>query len=195
MAISGNGLPLLLRMGSSAVMGGSAALAGNYTMLLSSVLFPFMSQKYTEKEKKEYEERRHTKYIEYLNNKRKEIEAERVREEGVLKKNYPDPASILGYATRGKSHLWERRPVDDDFLTLRLGYGEQAMLGELEYPEQKFNLDKDDLEDQMYSVAEGDYTLKNIPILLNAIRSNLIGLVGDKETLLRYLRILNSFVC
>lgn len=190
MAMSGNGLPLLLRMGSSAVMGGSAALAGNYTMLLSSVLFPFMSQKYTEKEKKEYEERRHTKYLEYLNSKSKEIEAERIREENLLKRNYPETASILKYATTERSHLWERRPVDDDFLSLRLGSGEQTMLGELEFPAQKFSLDKDDLEDQMYALAEANYRLTNIPILLNTIKYNLIGLVGNKHNLLSYLRLL-----
>lgn len=190
MAISGNGLPLLLRMGSSAVMGGSAALAGNYTMLLSSVLFPFLSQKYTEKEKKEYEERRHTKYIEYLNSKRREIESERVREEEILKRNYPETSAVLNYTTQDRTHLWERRPVDDDFLTLRLGSGEQIMLGELEYPEQKFNLDKDDLEDQMYALAEAEYELKNIPILLNTIKNNLIGLVGNKHNIIDYLRLL-----
>ena len=35
-------MPLMLRMGSSVVMGGMSALAGNFTMLLSSVLFPFL---------------------------------------------------------------------------------------------------------------------------------------------------------
>ena len=191
MAISGNSMPLLLRMGSSAVMGGSAALAGNYTMLLSSVLFPVLSQKYTEKEKKEYEERRHTKYIEYLNRKRREIEAERVREEETLKKNYPETSAMLSYATQGRTaHLWERRPVDDDFLTLRLGSGEQMMLGRLEYPEQRFSLDNDDLEEQMYALAAAKYELKNIPVLLNAIENNLIGLVGNRQSVIDYLRLL-----
>ena len=188
MSISGNGLPLLLRMGSSAVMGGSAALAGNYTMLLSSVLFPFLSQKYTEKEKKEYEERRHTKYSAYLDGKRREIECERTREEQILKSNYPEIAKFLDYATQNRSHLWERRPVDDDFLALRLGSGEQLMLGELEYPEQKFNLDQDDLEEQMYSMAEAKYVLKGVPVLLNTIKYNVIGLVGDKKNKIPFLR-------
>ena len=188
MTMSGNGLPLFLRLGGSAVMGGSAALAGNYTMLLTSVLFPFMSQKYTEKEKKEYEERRHAKYTEYLESKRGEIEEERLREERILKDNYPDTSSILNYATFERNHLWERRPVDDDFLTLRLGSGEQAILSELEYPAQRFNLDKDELEDQMYALAEAKYTLKNIPILLNTIKYHLIGLVGSRQSVIAYLR-------
>ena len=55
------------------VMGGSAALAGNFTMLLSSVLFPLLSSKYTDKARQDYEALRLTKYSEYLQMKQQEI--------------------------------------------------------------------------------------------------------------------------
>ena len=48
-------MPMLLRMGGSMVMGGASALAGNFMMLITSVLFPFMSSRYTEKQQQEYE--------------------------------------------------------------------------------------------------------------------------------------------
>ena len=48
MSMLNNQMPLMLRMGSSVVMGGAAALAGNFVTLLSSVMFPFISAKYTE---------------------------------------------------------------------------------------------------------------------------------------------------
>ena len=35
---------------------------------------------------------------------------------------HPDPAALLGVAS-GRTHLWERRPGDPDFLVLRLGLG------------------------------------------------------------------------
>lgn len=188
MALTGNGMPLFLRMGSSAIMGGSAALAGNYTMLLSSVLFPFMSQKYTEKERRDYEGRRNEKYTEYLNQKKTEISEEVREEERILRENYPDISRVLSYTYQNRMHLWERRPVDDDFLTLRFGFGRQKMFGELDYPAQRFNLDSDELEDQMYALAEKKYELNNIPILVDAVKYNLIGLAGHKPDVTVLLR-------
>ena len=104
--------------------GGAAALAGTYTMLLSSVLFPFLSHRYTEKEKKE-------------------IENERAREQRILCENDPECHIVLDYPTRDRQHLWERRPIDNDFLTVRLGAGDLPMIGQIEYPEQRFSLDED----------------------------------------------------
>ena len=123
--------------------GGAAALAGTYTMLLSSVLFPFLSHRYTEKEKKEYEERRQSKYKDYLSAKKKEIENERAREQRILCENDPECHIVLDYPTRDRQHLWERRPIDNDFLTVRLGAGDLPMIGQIEYPEQRFSLDED----------------------------------------------------
>lgn len=57
MSAQNGNMPLLLQMGSSAVMGGSALLAGQFTMLLSSFLFPLLTNRFTDKERKEYEER------------------------------------------------------------------------------------------------------------------------------------------
>ena len=52
MSLNNNGIPLVLRMGGSMVMGTTAMLAGHFTSILSSVLFPMLTQKYTEKQKK-----------------------------------------------------------------------------------------------------------------------------------------------
>ena len=75
-------MPLLLRMGSSMVMGGAAALAGNFVSLISSVLFPLLNNKYSETEKQEYEKLRLIKYTEYLEKKKQEI-AEAISQERV----------------------------------------------------------------------------------------------------------------
>lgn len=47
MSMKNGQMPLLLRMGSSMVMGGASLLAGNVTMVLSSVLFPLLSSRYS----------------------------------------------------------------------------------------------------------------------------------------------------
>lgn len=71
-------------------MGGSALLAGQFTMLLSSFLFPLLTNRFTDKERKEYEERRVKSYTQYLAEKELEIEKERKREQNVFNRNYPE---------------------------------------------------------------------------------------------------------
>ena len=44
-----------------------------------------------------------------------------VGERGLRRRNYPDPATVLLFATGPRARLWERRPWDRDFLHLRLG--------------------------------------------------------------------------
>lgn len=60
-------IPLLLRMGSSAVMGGQALLSGNILGAVTSTVFPSLTQGITEKDRKEYEAKRVERYREYLN--------------------------------------------------------------------------------------------------------------------------------
>ena len=73
MSMNSDQIPLLLRMGGSMVTSGRSLLAGNVTSMISSVLFPILNSKYTEKQKQEYEERRHEKYDAYLKDKEKQI--------------------------------------------------------------------------------------------------------------------------
>lgn len=47
-SLSLENMPLLLRMGSPLIMSSASLLAGNITAMLSSVLFPVLTQKYTD---------------------------------------------------------------------------------------------------------------------------------------------------
>lgn len=122
MPLGKDGIPLIMRMGSSMIMGSTAALTGNVTMLASSILLPLLSQGYTKEQKEEYEKRRLEKYREYLALKKEEIQEEKEREEYVLRHNYPELSEVLGYVYE-KKKLWARTNSDDDFLDIRIGSG------------------------------------------------------------------------
>lgn len=173
-------MPLMLRMGSAMVMSGKAALSGNYTSLLSSVLFPILSSKYSEKQKQDYEIRRVTKYTEYLELKRRDIIRVCHEEERKQNRQFPDMQVLLSGAMR-KECIWERRPNDDDFLTLRLGHGEKNLDGILDFPVKHFELEPDHLEEKMYDLVEQPYTLHNVPITLSLIEDFVCGILGNRE--------------
>lgn len=179
-------LPLMLRMGGSMVMGGASALAGNYTTVLSSVLFPLLTSKYTDKERKEYEELRVKKYTEYLEKKYQEILQACWEEQNILNMKYPPFKEILSY-NKQVHHLWERRLVDNDFLHVRLGTGTQPMSAKIDYPIRRFEIEEDELEGKMYELVEQRYHLEDVPVILPLADTLVCGLVGPKETVGEYL--------
>ncbi len=187
MSMSNKQMPLFLRMGSSMVMGGAAALAGNFITLLSSVLFPFMSSKYTDKQREDYERLRNIKYTQYLNEKRQEI-AETIESERIaLNKKYPLMSNMTtpeGFMV----HLWERRPCDSDFLQLRLGKGTRKLAAQIEYPQKRFNLETDALEEKMYELAQKQYYVEDVPIILSLMDTYVCGITGETNQVLDFIR-------
>lgn len=187
MALNSNQIPLFLRMGSSMVMGGTAAIMGNYTMLLTSVLFPLLTQKYTETEKKEYEERRIKTYTSYLLDVKKRIDEEKKYEENTLNCNYPSLNKVITY-TSDKRKLWERRKSDDDFLVMRLGSGILPLKSKIDYPRKRFEMDYDELEDKLYRLVEKQYNLDNVPIMTSLIENYVCGVIGEKSQAIDFIR-------
>lgn len=189
MSLNGDKLPLLLRMGGSMTMAGAAAMMGHFTMLLSSVLFPLLSQRYTEKDRKEYENRRVSGYTDYLKEIRNKIDEEARREASVLTSNYPETAQVLSYTDRTEQ-LWERRTTDDDFLVMRLGSGRIPLKAEIAYPKKRFSIDSDPLEDEMYVVAEHEYFLDQVPIMTSLVENHVCGITGHANARFEFAQML-----
>lgn len=187
LSMKDNRIPLFLRMGSSMVMGANSLLRGSYTMILTSVLFPMLSSKYSDKQKKEYEERRIEKYSEYLKIKENEIYEECEIEKWTLNYNYPELSKVLRYA-EDEEQLWERRNIDDDFLELRIGTGKLPMLAKIEYSEHDFQMEEDELEKKMYELAKRPFLLTEVPIRNSFVENYISSVVGEKEDVLRFVK-------
>lgn len=179
-------MPLMLRMGSSLVMGGAAAMAGNFMTLITSVMFPFLSTKYTESQRKEYEQLRLTKYTEYLEKKRKEIQEAIKIEQQELNSKYPSLSKTA--SVERSEHLWERRPSDSDFLQIRLGTGSRPLSTRIEYPERRFELETDELEEKMYQLVEKNYLVDNVPIVLPLMDAYICGVQGGRAQIMDLMR-------
>lgn len=187
MTLSGEKIPLMLRMGGSMVMGANSVLMGHYAMVLSSVLFPILTSKYTDKQKKEYEKRRVEKYTQYLDDKSREIVTEQKYEQNVLNHNYPELEQVLSYPYDGQ-RLWERRKTDDDFLNIRLGYGDIPLLAEYKYPEERFELEEDPLESKMYELVNRKVSLNDVPIVESFVKNFVCGILGSKRLTLSFVK-------
>lgn len=187
MPFSNDGIPLMLRMGGSAVYATRSAFMGNPFMLISTILFPLLTEKYTEKQRREYEEKRVTAYTNYLQEKVREISAEKREEELALQANYPPMHIVMGYPVQ-KTKLWERRKNDDDFLSIRVGSGQLPLKGKVVYPEERFNLEHDYLEERMYEVAEHEVVLERVPIMVDFLEHFICGVKGPRSQTLSFIQ-------
>ena len=185
MPMSSGSVPFLLRMGTPALMGGSALMNGNILMAMTSMVMPALTQGFTEKDRKEYEKKRLIKYREYLEFLRTEIQQEKIFEEKQLNLNYPNLNNALKYA-QSKQRLWEHRKTDEDFLSVRLGYGNIPMIAQKVFQKQKFQMERDVLEDEMYQLAEAKEILNNVPIM-HSFRDDFITGISGTHHLTRQL--------
>ncbi len=170
-------IPLALRLGSNALMGGRALFTGNYISAISSLVLPTMTQGLTEKDRKEYEEKRVERYREYLRYVASEIESEIKFEEAFYRDVFPSLQDTLGFIN-ARSRLWERRKIDEDFLTVRLGTGTIPMVAEKKYAPRRFEMEPDFLEEEMYQLAEKPSLLHNVPITVSLRDNWVVGLMG-----------------
>lgn len=188
-SMKNGGIPMLLRLGGSMAMGANSIFTGNAMMMVSSVMFPFLSQKFTEKERAEYEETRQKKYSEYLKKKKQEIQNEILYEQDMLNEQYPvfDEVLTLG---QEEGRLWERRNIDEDFLVLRLGTGDIPLRATLDYPEKRFQMDEDELEENMYNLVERPYTVENTAIRTSLVEYFISGVTGEHSAVIELGKIL-----
>ena len=189
MSMHNANMPLLLRIGGSAVSGTVSALSGHYTMLITSLLFPFLSNRFTEKQREEYEKKRTQYYSAYLDQKEELIRKEIMFEQEALNTNYPGMQKLLEQVRAG-SRLWERRVADDDFLSLRIGNGAIPIKVKLKYPRERLNLEDDPLEKRMLEMSEREYNLQKAPIQVSLMEDYVLGIEGDRKERINFMRVL-----
>lgn len=185
--MSGSNIPLLLRLGTPMLMGGSALMSGNIMMAMTSMVMPSLTQGFTEKDRKEYEAKRLEGYRRYLEFLRSKIQNEKYIEERTLNYNYPSLRNRM-QLTSGKNRLWEKRRSDEDYISVRLGYGNYPMITQKKYNPKKFQIEPDILETEMYEVAEKTEVLENVPVMMSLFQDYIVGMTGKRENILHLVR-------
>ncbi|MCR4621780.1 MAG: type VII secretion protein EssC [Clostridiales bacterium] len=185
--MTGNRTPLYLRMASPLLMGGRSIASGNALMAVSSMVLPMLTQGYSEKDRKEYEDRRIEKYSAYLEEKEKEIIAERDQEGQILSDRYPSIDEIARF-TEKSDRLWERRDIDEDFLNIRIGTGKVPLAAEISCPGDSFELDQDPLKARMNQLVKRDYSIHDAPVMLSLKETYVVGLRGNTQSMYQMAR-------
>ena len=147
-------------------------------MIISMILWPTLTRMYNKKRIKQDRENLIEKYTIYLNSKRQELEAERSLQKEILLENLITIKECLNIINAAKLNFWDRRLEQRDFLTVRIGTGNELLDAKVNYPEEGFSIDEDELKklaDQM--VADYKY-IPSVPIGYSFTENRITAIMG-----------------
>jgi len=154
-------------------------------MLLGSILFPVLLEKYNKKKKVSREKNRVERYEKYLNEKKELIQKLMNEEYEILFKNYLSIDELKNMAISKNTRIWEREITDEDFLTIRLGIGEKKANIEVVAKLDEFSLEDDFLKDEVKQIVNTKYVLKDVPITINLTKNVVTPLIIENSFMYR----------
>jgi len=150
-------------------------------MLVSVLVLPMINAKYDRWKKKRYEKKRQRKYQDYLKSKYNYIDEIKDRHRSIMFDNYPSAAECTNLILEKSPRVWERRIEDYDFLNVRFGMGDIPAEIDLQYPEEKFDMDDDNLVDMLNDIASKSKTLRTVPIVTSLTDRNISAIILNEE--------------
>ena len=153
-----------------AIMSGSA---------LTSVFWGIMRFRKTNKKNEKKNNEKKDAYIQYLKNKKQEIETAYNDTISVMYNNYPSAPDTLRY-DENTGLLWNRNHMHEDFLCHRIGVGDEKWKSKVEISSERFNVKTNEYSALSKQMKEAYETLYNVPVTVDLLEHKLIGIVGGR---------------
>ena len=124
-------------------------------------------------------EKRKRMYRQYFMDKEMEIREQYKKNQEILEERYP--SAMHGICSgEQEGTLWNRNPVQKDFLVHRLGVGDRPFQVSIEMEEGGFPYQKDSPLSGSARIRKQYQTLKQVPITLDLGRYHRIGMIGGE---------------
>lgn len=196
--------PAFLRMGPSMLMGVAmlvntmmmlysgnndpasfiSRIAMSGAMLAGMILWPIMTNIYQKIDTASKERRRIRRYRQYMKKKFGEMEERFESNRKILLLTYPEPAVCINRIANMDRRIWERMPLHEDFLEMRLGSGTIPNPIKSNVPEDHFTMEDDYLLEELKDVNKAFLYMKDVSIHVSLRENKIVGLIGDRKMLL-----------
>ena len=150
-------------------------------MLISILCVPIMNRKYEKEQKRKNEEKRQTRYKEYINSKISLIDKVMQKQKNILYENYISAEECAQIIVNKGSRLWERKIEEPDFLTIRIGTGSVPLNADIEYPKVEFTMEDDNLVEILNTIINKSKILTNVPITISLTEKNIAALIVEND--------------
>lgn len=180
---------LLPAFGMIGVMGLVGVITGMLTSLLYTapmsvigVIVSITSYNAQKKKHKAQTALRIERYTEYTNNIINEIEEKISEQLKSLTLADPETSVCFNIARDIERRLWERKPVDEDFGSFRLGSGDTEFCMDIKIPNTALTLETDQFTELPKQIRDKYSHIHGMPVNYNTVLNPTCGIIGDKET-------------
>lgn len=158
-------------------------MVGMSAVTITMSVTNYFSQKKKEKQDKA---KRVEQYEGYLENKTMEIHEALQEQFQALQYHYPSFETINEMVHARDRRLYEKTALHHDFLAYRLGLGNQETSFPLEYNEDEFSRDTDELFEKARRLKETFSTVKQVPIVSDLMHGPL-AYIGQRQLVMNQL--------
>lgn len=150
-------------------------------MLVSMLVWPFITQIYNRRMKKKKEQEIVQKYTVYLNEKKQELEKEAKLQREILYENLITIPECLNIIKTKGVNFWDKRIDQKDFLVVRIGLGNEKLNVKVEYPEEGFSIEESKLKEQADSLVAAYQYIQNVPIGYSFYENKTTAIMGENK--------------
>ena len=148
------------------------------SMMISMLLWPLITQLYNKRMRKKKQRETIEKYTAYLEEKKDELRQEKNLQREILMENLIPVSECLQIIKSRGVNFWDKRMDQSDFLTARLGVGNELLDVEIEYPDEDFTVEENELRKKADAlVAEFKY-IENVPIGYSFYENKATAIMG-----------------
>lgn len=167
-----------IRTGKTTLSRSLTQLITYVVMLLSTLLIPILTQTISRRIRKRKIRLSRKKYLQYLDKKKAELEEEFNKEQQILKENLLSPRECVEIIRRKNVSFWSKRNDQEDFLDIRIGIGNQPLKAEINFPNEEFSIEEDELRKQAEALIDKYKTIENVPYSFNLYENLVTGVMG-----------------
>lgn len=158
-------------------------------MTVTTVILSITSYIKSSKQYKIDIKERDISYKDYLKRKTKELFHEVNKQKQALEYHYLNVEEIRHLALITDARIYEKTIYHHDFLQYRVGLGDVDTSFEIEFREEEFTQDKDDLIKQARKLHDQFKEIENVPIS-TSLMNGPVGYIGQRSLVLEQLQLL-----
>ena len=128
------------------------------------------------------------KYEDYIKEQEEKIKAAVRTQQDALLSAHPDPGTCLRMAEHLDARLWQRTVQDEDFMSLRIGTGQEPLSVEIDVPKVGFTLTEDTYTRAPEQLKQQYETVSGLPVTADLMRVPSLGIVGERSAITRTAR-------